>query len=140
MEIDCKNAQIINENPETLELTIKLNSMSYNEFLLTRKKFKNDYCRCRLSPPRKPRTTGEKSQNHHLNGHIQQICVETGNSFDHVKIAVKLRAVEMGFPFRTIAGQIIPYSETETDTAQCGILIESAHIIAAELGIFLREE
>ena len=32
----------------------------------------------KIVPPRKLRSTGEYSQNHHLNGHIQQICVETG--------------------------------------------------------------
>ena len=30
----------------------------------------------KIAPPRKLRTTGERSQNHHLNGHIQQICIE----------------------------------------------------------------
>jgi hypothetical protein len=90
--------------------------------------------------PRRPRTTGDKSQNHHLNGHIQGICVETGNSFEAVKMAVKLRAVEMGYPFQTLPnGAIDPQSEAASSTEECAILIESAHMIAAEWGIALIE-
>ena len=40
----------------------------------------NDYVLVTIQPPRKPRTTGEHSQNHHLNGHIMQIYNETQNS------------------------------------------------------------
>ena len=32
----------------------------------------NGYVLVTLQPPKRPRTTGEHSQNHHLNGHIMQ--------------------------------------------------------------------
>lgn len=97
------------------------------------------YMRVELGKPGKPRTTGDGSQSHHINGHVQQIAAETGNSFDDVKLAAKHDAISRGYPFRTIAGQIIPYSESEIDTVAAGHLIETLHQIAAELGIALQE-
>ena len=54
----------------------------------------NDYVLVTIQPPKRPRSTGAFSQNHHLNGHIMQICNETGNSYEAVKNAVKMIAVE----------------------------------------------
>lgn len=100
----------------------------------------NDYVLLTMQPPKRPRTTGKDSQNHHLNGHIMQICNETGNDYDTVKQAVKMIAVEnMGFPYRTIAGRIIPHHESESSTDECAKLIEAAHVLAAELEIILQE-
>ena len=93
----------------------------------------------KIAPPRKLRSTGERSQNHHLNGHIQQICVETGNDFAAVKAVVKQMAVSMGYPFRTFRGMVVPYSESEASVQECAILIEAVHMLAAELGINLKE-
>lgn len=93
-----------------------------------------------LERPRKARTTGENSQNHHLNGHIMQICNETGNDFEAVKYCVKMIAVEqMGYPFKTVAGHILPQGERQCSTGECAKLIEAAHILAADLGIVLQE-
>lgn len=101
----------------------------------------NDYVRVILQRPHKKRSTGDKSQNHHLNGHIMQICAETGNDYDAVKNAVKMIAVEqMGYPYTDFHGVITPKSESETDTAECAKLIEAAHILAADLGMILREQ
>ena len=100
----------------------------------------NDYVLVTIQPPRKPRTTGEHSQNHHLNGHIMQICNETGNSYDVIKYCVKMIAVEqMGYPYKTIAGHIVPQPESESSTDECALLIEAAHILAADLEIILQE-
>ena len=100
----------------------------------------NDYVLVTLQPPKKPRTTGKESQNHHLNGHIMQICNETGNSYDVIKYCVKMIAVEqMGYPYKTIAGHIVPQPESESSTDECAKLIEAAHVLAADLGIILQE-
>ena len=100
----------------------------------------NDFVLVTLQPPKKPRTTGEGSQNHHLNGHIMQICNETGNSYDVIKYCVKMIAVEqMGYPYKTIAGHIVPQPESESSTDECALLIEAAHILAAQLSIILQE-
>ena len=42
---------------------------------------------------KRTRSTGEFSQSHHLNGHIQQICRETGNDFTTVKEFIKSQAI-----------------------------------------------
>lgn len=100
----------------------------------------NGYMLVTLQPPKRPRTTGEHSQNRHLNSHIMQICNETGNDFDSVKDAVKMLAVEnMGYPYKTIAGRIVPQRERECSTTECALLIEAAHVLAADLGIILQE-
>lgn len=100
----------------------------------------NGYVLVTLQPPKRPRTTGKESQNAHLNGHVMQICNETGNDYDSVKNAVKMLAVEsMGYPYKTIGGQIVPQRERDCSTDECALLIEAAHVLAADLGIILQE-
>lgn len=100
----------------------------------------NDYVLLTMQQPKKPRTTGAGSQNHHLNGHILQICNETGNDYEAVKYCVKMLAVEqMGYPSRLVAGHVLPLPESKSSTDECAKLIEAAHVLAAELGIVLQE-
>ena len=99
-----------------------------------------DFVLVTMQPPKRPRTTGPESQNHHLNGHIMQIVNETGNNYEVVKYCVKMIAVEqMGYPYTTIAGHIIPQPESESSTDECAKLIEAAHMLAADQGIILQE-
>jgi len=99
-----------------------------------------DYVSVTISPPYKPRTTGKHSQNHHLNGHIMQICEETGNDYESVKYCVKMTAVEnLGYPFTEINSHILPKRECDCNTEECAKLIEAAHLLAADLNIVLRE-
>ena len=99
----------------------------------------NDYVLVTLQPPKKPRTTGENSQNHLLNGIIVQICEETGNDYDSVKDAVKMIAVEqLAYPYKTIGGKIIPQRERDCSIEECSKLIEAAQMLAADLGIIVR--
>lgn len=101
----------------------------------------NDYVRVTVKPPYKPRSTGKGSQSHHLNGHIAQICNVTGNDHETIKYCVKMLAVEqLDYPYTQVAGHIIPKRESDCDTAECALLIEASHMLAAELGIILREE
>ena len=99
----------------------------------------NDYVLVTLQPPKKPRTTGENSQNHLLNGIIVQICEETGNDYDSVKDAVKMIAVEqLAYPYKTIGEKIIPQRERDCSIEECSKLIEAAQMLAADLGIIVR--
>ena len=99
----------------------------------------NDYVLVTIQPPRKPRTTGEHSQNHLLNGIIVQICEETGNDYDSVKDAVKMIAVEqLAYPYKTIGGKIIPQRERDCSVEECSKRIEAAQMLAADLGIIVR--
>lgn len=101
----------------------------------------NDYVTVNLTQPRKPRSTGPGSQNHHLNGHILQICQATGNDSNTVKNEVKRLAVEFfGYPHVEFHGQMVPLRERESSTEECAKLIEASHLLAADLGIILREE
>lgn len=101
----------------------------------------NDYVAVTLARPYSPRTTGPKSQNHHLNGHIMQICEVTGNDYETIKYCIKMTAVEeMGYPFNTIDGHVFPKRERDCNTEECAKLIEASHVLAAHLGIILREE
>lgn len=101
----------------------------------------NDYVSVTFKPPYKPRTTGKGSQNHHLNGHIMQICTVTGNDYETIKYCIKMTAAEQfGYPVSEIAGHIIPKRESDCDTQECAMLIEASHYLAAQLGIVLKEE
>ena len=98
-----------------------------------------DYVLVTMQPPKRPRTTGEDSQNHLLNGIIVQICEETCNDYDSVKDAVKMIAVEqLAYPYKTIGGKIIPQRECECSVEECSKLIEAAQMLAADLGIIVR--
>lgn len=108
--------------------------------LITCREKSNDFVCVTIKRPAKPRTTGARSQNHHLNGHIMQICAETGNDYETIKYCIKMIAVEeMGYPFKTVAGHVLPQRECECSTEDCVKLIEASHILAANLGIILKE-
>jgi hypothetical protein len=94
----------------------------------------------KLDKIRKHRSTGWKSQNHHINGHCQQIAQDTGNDFDTVKTYCKTQAISRGYPFDDYHGQVVPWSESRIDTLQASYLIDMIHQLAAELGIILQEE
>lgn len=103
-------------------------------------KERGDFYRVTIDFPGKPRTTGEGSQSAHFHGHIRQIAFETGNTFDDVKQAIKIRAAEdMKYPCSVILGKTIPQSEADATTEEESILIEMAHLVAAENGIILTE-
>jgi len=94
----------------------------------------------KIGYPRKPRTTGDKSQSHHFNGHVAQIAAHTGNSFDDEKMWLKREAISMGYPFHTTShGDVVPESEANASTVECSYLIDTAHRIASDLGITLKE-
>jgi hypothetical protein len=100
----------------------------------------NGYVLVTFQPPKRPRTTGPESQNHHLNGHIMQICNETSNSYEAIKYCIKMLAVEeMGYPYEIIDGHIWPKGERDSSTDECAKLIEAAHVWAAQHGIILQE-
>jgi hypothetical protein len=105
----------------------------------------NGYINVSIELPRRPRTTGERSQNRALNGYIQQICEETGNDFGVVKTEIKHRALRRGYPFlekngiimRDIYGREMGISEADSSVEECGLLIEEAIQLASELDIKL---
>lgn len=112
----------------------------YNELLKYCEEKRGGNIKVILSPPHKPRTTGERSQNNHINGHCQQICNETGEDFDVIKMYAKKKAVKYGYPIKTdIFGAAMPVSETEINTTEAGYLIDALHEMAAFLEVRLKE-
>lgn len=103
-----------------------------------------------ISLPIKKRSTGRYSQGNHFNGHVQQICKDTGNEFEDVKLYIKRQCFKRGLRFlRRDDGSIVyslsdmqplPISEADMTSEECSWCIEESHILAAELGIILHEE
>lgn len=91
-----------------------------------------------LSKPGKPRTTGWKSQNAHIAGHETQISLETGCSFEAVRM--RMKQLCPGWPHEILPdGTSWPQSEAQADTVQAAALIETIHAFAAEYQIVLIE-
>jgi len=95
---------------------------------------------------RKPRTTGEGSQSHKLNGNIQQICKKTYNDFGMVKSEIKYRAISRGYPIlydqngkarKDIYGREMGISEADASVEECSMLIEESIALAAEENVKL---
>jgi len=98
---------------------------------------------------KKPRTTGDKSQNKHFNGHVQQLASFTGMDFEVVKMEIKHRAIKRGYPILynehdkivfDLWGRAMGISEADCSTVECGYLIDEAHALAAELECILQED
>ncbi len=89
----------------------------------------------RVSRWYKPRTTGYRSQNHRINGFVQQILVALG--WDHITVEemkywFKHRARSRGFPAKTFPdGTFVPISEKDCNTVDAGLLIEEIEAFAA---------
>lgn len=102
-----------------------------------------------VEEPFRPRTTGVGSQNHALNGYIQQICEYTGQDFASTKTYIKQMAIDMGYPRLTRRtangvedvtdwwGNPVGISERDASIEDCSLLIECATMLAGEFGIRL---
>ena len=88
-----------------------------------------------LSDKYQKRATGKNSQNAKLHGIIRQLAISTGNDFNVVKAVIKQRALNAGYPVaKTAAGDV-----KICTTVEESILIDTAYLIAAELGIYIEE-
>ena len=127
------HGQVCFELPETM--------LEYYKRVLIAGIKMGDWYDVSIDVPKKKRSTGPHSQNKHLNGHITQIAMETGNDFDMIKMVVKLKAIDQGYPYETLpTGDRWPQSESKASTVECGLLIEVAHQLASEYSIRLKED
>jgi hypothetical protein len=101
-----------------------------------------------LGLPRRPRSTGERSQNHHFRGHCRDIAaqvvdIETGVPLyteDEIAQAMKRMAVSNGYPTRLgVDGIEIPESEAVASVEQANVLINTTHQFADEQSFWLHE-
>ena len=89
---------------------------------------------------RAPRSTGWRSQNHHIHGHATQIGAFVGDTKAEIIRIAQEQAITKGYPTTTnYLGEMIPKSERELDTREAAILIDQLHEIAAFLGVHLIE-
>jgi hypothetical protein len=88
--------------------------------------------------PHKPRSTGYKSQNHHLWGHAAQIGQDLG--YDRREMVYLIAEMTNGWPMAEYKGKMVPRSEATISSEVAAQAIETAHRIAAENRIILREE
>jgi len=107
----------------------------------------NKYYTVKINTPRRPRSTGDKSQNHRINGFIQQIAMSTGQPFDDIKKRAKQLAVDMGYPMLTdesglpiydLWGNIQGISESDASVEDAILLSQAVEQIAAFVGVVLR--
>jgi hypothetical protein len=91
----------------------------------------------RYGKPRKPRTTGEKSQNNLA----WKLCTEIARALTmelyEVEYIAKVRAIKRGYPVSITLGIPVPKSQADIDVQECSCLIEEYYMIAAENGVKL---
>lgn len=107
----------------------------YIAFQLLResKEKRNGYIYLKVGLPRKPRSTGEGSQNHLINGCIQYLAEQTGEDFDVLKYWIKRRAIKRGYPYHNLPdGSVEPYSEKDISTEEATFLYDEIVNTAAE--------
>lgn len=112
---------------------------SLHQLVMTAHTKHGGYVTVTVTTPRKPRSTGPESQNNHAHGHAQQLAEYTGHDIDEILTAAKFRAIKRGYPFDTIGGQIVPWSQARISTVECKHLIDELHQIADELDFVLEE-
>lgn len=103
---------------------------------------KGGFCSFSISPPKRKRSTGQGSQSHHFNGHVQQVAVFTGQPFEDVKKYMKSKAIDHGYPmleYKDLWGNAQGISEADCSVEECSLLIDAVHQFADEYGIKLDE-
>ncbi len=91
------------------------------------------YDRLYILQPFRPRTTGKHSQCNHINGHVRQVCYETGDDFDTLKTYFKRHAIKRGYPYDTDRdGIAVPWSEARISTVHAAALLDELHQWADE--------
>lgn len=148
IKLETKNAQSILFDDVKYEITFKINIIDYQIIKSRMFESKITWWNLIIQTIKQIRSVGYRSQNHHVNGHCQQIAEETGNDFNDVKMHCKHAAVSMGYPIlynkkgnpmHDLSGKVRGISESNASKEECAILIEAAHKLAAELNIALKE-
>jgi len=112
-------------------------------------KQKAPYLQVTFQAPFRPRSTGRGSQSAKFHAIVAQICVQTQDDFERLKMELKQKAIARGWPFdvvhyKTPEGVLvemsIAQSESRASVEQESILIDVAEQDAAEKGVVLTEE
>jgi hypothetical protein len=100
------------------------------------------YLAVRLDLRHRPRSTGWKSQNHHIRGHARQLCEYTGYTMSEMMQAIKEDTPSWPVEFREFRGKQRKFYASEADISMevCAEAIEICHRTAFDLGVVLIEE
>lgn len=139
-EIDIVVQRVKTGSPNVIAFSVPDNVRDRLLDLVHHIEKKGGWYRLKISLPKRNRSTGPGSQNHHLWGHIQAIAAETGNSPNIVHECLKIRAMEMGYSFVVLGDTAVPIGERDATVEDCAMLIEAAHQLAAEFDVKLKEE
>ena len=141
--IEC-TVDIINATDS--EITIVLPGVAQDAWLVLREKLKKkriNQVYLKMGMPRKPRTTGKRSDNTHVHGHASEIGHEVGETKSKIIMdAVEIAMAKMGreFPTHTdYKGDIVPDGEPEWSTYVAHEVIEALHQIATMIPMKLTE-
>ena len=147
-ELKMNNARVV-KNGYLYVLTFDRQMAKAQDIMQHCYQKKNGHMFVHIRPPKVIRSTGPGSQGNHFNGHVSQIAAYIGDTSESVKSDLKSMAVQWGYPqleneegtpLFDLRGNPIGISEADSTTEQCAILIEVAHMAAAQLEIELIEE
>lgn len=99
------------------------------------------YISLRLAPPRRPRTTGPRSQNSGFHGWCEDISVQTGIDAGRVKEALKRIAVKDGYPptYNPVDDAVEPKPTHEATIEEMNIVMKVTQRFADEHSLWLTE-
>ena len=103
---------------------------------------KGGYLTCTVELPKRPRTTGEGSQNSHIHGHCGNIAEQLNMDKEHVYEAIKRMAVgTFGYPtwLNPMDGKEEPLPQHYASVEQASLLIEMCHHFADSNRLWLME-
>ena len=103
---------------------------------------KGGYLTITVEEPKRPRTTGEGSQNSHIHGHCGNIAEQLSMDKDHVYTAIKRMAVgTFGYPtwLNPVDGTEEPLPQHFASVEQASLLIRMCHEFADSHKMWLIE-
>jgi len=105
------------------------------------KKCPGGFVSLRLAPPRRPRSTGPRSQNSGFHGWCEDIAVQLGKDAGRVKEALKRMAVKEGYPptYNPIDDVVEPKPTHEASVEEMSTLMRVTQKFADEHCLWLTE-
>jgi len=95
-----------------------------------------------IDNPKKPRTTGELSQNNLIWRLITILSDVTGDTIHQVEEGLKDRAISKGYPYHIsgVTKKPVGNSMTTISTVEASYLIDTAYEVLAEYGVILEPQ
>jgi len=133
--LEAKNIQLNIRDTDKYTEWIKLQSEAIEK--------KGGFLTITLEFPKRPRTTGELSQNNHIMGHCRDIAEQLDYQVDYVYEAIKRMACgTLGYPthLNEIDGTEEPLPQKYASVEQASLLIKMCHVFADRNHLWLIEQ